>query len=123
MPDASFSVAVPALNRKGFVMKRAAIVAISVFVIAASLYAAREVGPVEKLGLKPESGAYFPAPEGARFIEVPNGSFEEVTPFGGYGWRNYDEPGVSRINDPAGAYDGDLSTSFKRRRVVSDQSC
>ena len=37
---------------------------------------------------------------------VANGSFEEVAPFGGYGWR-YMASGVSRIYDPAGAYDGD----------------
>jgi len=35
-----------------------------------------------------------------------NGSFEHVAPFGGIGWR-YFEDGVSRVLDPAGAADGD----------------
>jgi hypothetical protein len=38
---------------------------------------------------------------------VANGSFEEAAPFGGWGWRYYDDYGVSRVYDPAGAYDGD----------------
>jgi hypothetical protein len=38
---------------------------------------------------------------------VANGSFEEVAPFGGFGWRYFLDPGVSRIHDPSGAYDGD----------------
>ena len=33
--------------------------------------------------------------------DVANGSFEEVAPFGGWGRRYYDDPGVSRIYDPA----------------------
>ena len=37
---------------------------------------------------------------------VANGSFEEVAPSGGYGWRYYTDAGVSRIHDP-GAYDGE----------------
>jgi hypothetical protein len=39
--------------------------------------------------------------------DVANGSFEQVAPFGGWGWRYFDDPGVSRAQDPAGAYDGD----------------
>ena len=39
--------------------------------------------------------------------DVANGSFEEVAPFGGWGWRYFDDPGVSRVYDPSGAYDGD----------------
>ena len=39
--------------------------------------------------------------------DVANGSFEQVAPFGGYGWRYFDRPGVERIEDPAGAHDGD----------------
>ncbi|MBU8870206.1 MAG: T9SS type A sorting domain-containing protein [Gemmatimonadales bacterium] len=39
---------------------------------------------------------------------VANGSFEEVAPFGGYGWRYYTDPGVSRVYDPAGAHGGDF---------------
>ena len=38
---------------------------------------------------------------------VANGSFEEIAPFGGYGWRYYTDTGVSRTHDPDGAYDGD----------------
>jgi hypothetical protein len=39
--------------------------------------------------------------------DVANGSFEEVAPFGAWGWRYFDDPGVSREYDPSGAYDGD----------------
>lgn len=39
--------------------------------------------------------------------DVANGSFEESAPFGGYGWRYYTDAGVSRVHDPAGAYDGE----------------
>ncbi|MEM7356888.1 MAG: hypothetical protein AAF657_39105, partial [Acidobacteriota bacterium] len=38
---------------------------------------------------------------------VANGSFEEVAPFGGWGWRYFDDAGVSRVHDPATAYDGE----------------
>ncbi|MDP6418904.1 MAG: GDSL-type esterase/lipase family protein [Candidatus Krumholzibacteria bacterium] len=38
---------------------------------------------------------------------VANGGFEEVAPFGGYGWRYHAHPGVDRIHDPAGARDGE----------------
>lgn len=38
---------------------------------------------------------------------VANGSFEEVAPFGGWGWRYLDDPGVNRVYDPNGAYHGD----------------
>ena len=38
---------------------------------------------------------------------VANGSFEEVAPFGGWGWRYCVNPDVSRIYEPSGAYDGD----------------
>jgi lysophospholipase L1-like esterase len=36
-----------------------------------------------------------------------NGSFEQRAPFGGWGWRYFDDPGVSRVHDPVGAFDGD----------------
>jgi lysophospholipase L1-like esterase len=39
--------------------------------------------------------------------DVANGSFEEVAPFDGWGWRYFDDPGVSRMENPGGAYDGD----------------
>jgi hypothetical protein len=39
--------------------------------------------------------------------DVANGSFEEVSPFGGWGWRYFDDPGVSRVHDPGGAHHGD----------------
>jgi len=38
--------------------------------------------------------------------DVANGSFEEIAPFGGYGWRYYTESGVNREYDPGGAQDG-----------------
>lgn len=34
---------------------------------------------------------------------LANGSFERKAPFGGWGWRYFDDAGVSRILDPAGA--------------------
>ncbi len=37
--------------------------------------------------------------------DVANGGFEEVAPFGGYGWRYYTHAGVSRVYDPAGAHE------------------
>lgn len=37
---------------------------------------------------------------------VSNGSFEDVAPFGSYGWRYFDDPGVERVQDAAGAADG-----------------
>ena len=39
--------------------------------------------------------------------DVANGSFELVAPFGAWGWRYYDDSGVSRKFDPSGAFDGD----------------
>ena len=38
---------------------------------------------------------------------VANGSFEHVAPFGSFGWRYFDDPGVERVYDPASAADGD----------------
>lgn len=38
--------------------------------------------------------------------DVANGSFEDVAPFGGWGWRYFDDSGVSRVHDPAGAANG-----------------
>ena len=38
---------------------------------------------------------------------VANGSFERVAPFGGWGWRYFDDAGVSRVLDPPGAHHGD----------------
>jgi lysophospholipase L1-like esterase len=38
---------------------------------------------------------------------VANGSFEEVAPFGGWGWRYFDLPKTSRVHDPAGAHHGE----------------
>lgn len=37
---------------------------------------------------------------------VANGSFEETAPFGGWGWRYFDDLGVSRVFDPVGAPHG-----------------
>ena len=38
---------------------------------------------------------------------VANGSFEEAAAFGGWSWRYFDDPGVSRVHDPIGAHHGD----------------
>ena len=38
---------------------------------------------------------------------IANGSFEEVAPFGGYGWRYYTATGVERVADSAAAHDGE----------------
>ena len=38
---------------------------------------------------------------------VANGGFEEVAPFGGYGWRYYTDAGVSRVNN-SGAHSGEF---------------
>ncbi|MDP7110653.1 MAG: GDSL-type esterase/lipase family protein, partial [Myxococcota bacterium] len=40
--------------------------------------------------------------------DVANGGFEEIAPFGGYGWRYYTDPGVSRVEDEAEAHGGDF---------------
>lgn len=60
---------------------------------------------------------------------VANGSFEEVAPFGGWGWRFFDDPGVSRVYDPCGAYDGDYylrlsngARSFQTNPAVSGET-
>jgi lysophospholipase L1-like esterase len=39
--------------------------------------------------------------------DVANGSFEERAPFGGWGWRYFDDAGVSRVHDPVGAHHGE----------------
>lgn len=44
---------------------------------------------------------------------VANGGFEEVAPFGGYGWRYYTSTGVERITDSSEAYEG---SAFLRLR-------
>jgi hypothetical protein len=38
--------------------------------------------------------------------DLANGSFEEVAPFGGYGWRYVSDPDVQRIEDATAAHDG-----------------
>jgi len=44
--------------------------------------------------------------------DVANGGFEETSPFGGYAWRYFLDPGVDRINDSAGAKEGDYYLSL-----------
>jgi hypothetical protein len=39
--------------------------------------------------------------------DVANGSFEDVAPFGGFGWRYADGLGVQRVQEASGAADGD----------------
>jgi len=38
--------------------------------------------------------------------DVANGGFEEIAPFGGYGWRYFTDLGVDRIFSPNAAYEG-----------------
>ncbi len=38
--------------------------------------------------------------------DVANGSFEDIVPFGGYGWRYYTDTGVSRLDNQGGAQHG-----------------
>ena len=47
--------------------------------------------------------------------DVANGSFEEVSPFGGYAWRYFLDAGVDRIEDTAGAKEGDYYLSLSNR--------
>ena len=46
--------------------------------------------------------------------DVANGSFENVAPFGGYGWRYRGKSGVQRIHDEAEAYDGEHYVKLDR---------
>lgn len=39
--------------------------------------------------------------------DVANGGFEEVAPFGGYGWRYFTDDGVARIEDATEAHEGE----------------
>jgi len=39
--------------------------------------------------------------------DVANGSFEHVAPFGGWGWRYFDDIGVQRIHNQSGAPHGE----------------
>jgi hypothetical protein len=39
--------------------------------------------------------------------DVANGGFEQVAPFGGYGWRYRDDPGVARVVDATLAHGGE----------------
>jgi len=45
--------------------------------------------------------------------DVANGSFEEVSPFGGWAWRYFDDVGVARVLDPAAAHDGDYYLALR----------
>jgi lysophospholipase L1-like esterase len=38
--------------------------------------------------------------------DVANGGFESIAPFGGYGWRYFDAPGVARVVDASQAQEG-----------------
>lgn len=38
--------------------------------------------------------------------DVANGGFEAIAPFGGYGWRYLDDPGVARVVDEPTAHEG-----------------
>ncbi|MHC5115858.1 MAG: hypothetical protein ACYSQY_02170, partial [Planctomycetota bacterium] len=67
------------------------------------------------LGFAQVQDAEIFAPFGDGF-DVANGSFEEKaigrTGFNAFGWRYYDDPGVSRVYDPAVAPDGDYYLSL-----------
>ena len=39
--------------------------------------------------------------------DLANGGFEEVAPFGGYGWRYRNDSGVARVHSPSTAQEGD----------------
>ena len=39
--------------------------------------------------------------------DVANGGLEQVAPFGGYGWRYKDDPGVTRVVDATRAHGGE----------------
>lgn len=39
--------------------------------------------------------------------DIANGGFERVAPFGGFGWRYYDDDGVERVLDAQQAHDGE----------------
>lgn len=44
--------------------------------------------------------------------DVANGSFEEVAPFGGFGWRYVNDLGVKRLLNPAEAHSGDYALAL-----------
>lgn len=51
--------------------------------------------------------------------DVANGSFEEVAPFGGFGWRySTVDSGIDRVEDPIGAIDGDYYLSLNNGKSV-----
>jgi hypothetical protein len=50
---------------------------------------------------------------GSRDGNVANGGFEQVAPFGGYGWRYFEDTGVSREKDAAAAHGGDYFLSLQ----------
>ncbi len=45
--------------------------------------------------------------------DVANGSFEQSAPFGGFGWRYLDDPGVERIDNESTAKHGNYYVSLK----------
>jgi hypothetical protein len=52
---------------------------------------------------------------------VANGSFEEVAPFGGWGWRYHEHPKATRVHDPVGAHHGEYYLRLEDS-VASHQS-
>lgn len=50
--------------------------------------------------------------------DVANGGFEQVAPFGGFGWRYHDDRGVERVADAAGAHEGEHYLRLSRRASV-----
>jgi hypothetical protein len=52
---------------------------------------------------------------------VANGSFEEVAPFGGWGWRYHEHPRATRVHDPVGAHHGEYYLRLEDS-VASHQS-
>ena len=49
---------------------------------------------------------------------VANGSFEESSPFGGYGWRYFREPGVQRIKNSEAAKEGNYYVSLANQTAI-----
>ena len=49
---------------------------------------------------------------------LANGGFEEAAPYGGFGWRYADAPGVERVRDAASAHEGEYYLRLSRGASV-----
>lgn len=50
--------------------------------------------------------------------DLANGSFEEVAPFGGFGWRYFEQPGVERVTQSADAHSGEAFLRLSQGAAV-----